>query len=165
MSGELETIYVLIRLIRACFHLLKGAADDLHRPLGITGPMRAVMESLYEGGRQTVPELARSKAVAHLHIQAAVDQLLEAGLAVVAAGPEHAASPPIELTARGYGALEEMQRTEQVLLTQLTAAVPARDLMIAVETLRNLNEQLQQLEQPEPTTPGSEQAAAARRSG
>jgi hypothetical protein len=30
-------------------------------------------------------------------------------------------------------------------LTQLTAALPARDLMIAVETIRKLNEQLQQL--------------------
>jgi DNA-binding MarR family transcriptional regulator len=145
LNGELETIYILIRAIRACFHLMGNVGDDLHRQFGITASMRAVMESLYEGGPQTVPQVARSKNVTRQHIQALVDQLLEAGLSVAVANPDHKRSPLIELTARGHSAFEDMQRREQTLLTQLTAALPARDLMIAVETIRKLNEQLQQL--------------------
>jgi DNA-binding MarR family transcriptional regulator len=145
LNGELETIYILIRAIRACFHLMGNVGDDLHRQFGITASMRAVMESLYEGGPQTVPQVARSKNVTRQHIQALVDQLLEAGLSVAVANPDHKRSPLIELTARGHSAFEDMQRREQALLTQLTAALPARDLMIAVETIRKLNEQLQQL--------------------
>jgi DNA-binding MarR family transcriptional regulator len=145
LNGELETIYILIRAIRACFHLMGNVGDDLHRQFGITASMRAVMESLYEGGPQTVPQVARSKSVTRQHIQTLVDQLLEAGLAVGAPNPDHKRSPLIELTQLGHEAFEDMQRREQSLLTQLTAALPARDLMIAVETIRKLNEQLQQL--------------------
>jgi DNA-binding MarR family transcriptional regulator len=145
LNGDLETIYILIRAIRACFHLLGNVGDDLHHQFGITASMRAVMESLYEGGAQTVPQVARSKSVTRQHIQTLVDQLLEVGLAVAVANPDHKRSPLIDLTVRGRSAFEDMQRREQALLTQLTAALPARDLMIAVETLRKLNEQLQQL--------------------
>ncbi|HEX6102982.1 MAG TPA: MarR family transcriptional regulator, partial [Alphaproteobacteria bacterium] len=87
----------------------------------------------------------RSKNVTRQHIQTLVDQLLEADLAVAVTNPDHKRSPLIELTPRGHSAFEDMQRREQALLTQLTAALPARDLMIAVETIRKLNEQLQQL--------------------
>ena len=145
MNGELETIYILTRAIRACFHLMGNVGDDLHRQFGITASMRAVMESLYEGGPQTVPQVARSKNVTRQHIQTLVDQLLEADLAVAVTNPDHKRSPLIELTPRGHSAFEDMQRREQALLTQHTAALPARDLMIAVETIRKLNEQLQQL--------------------
>ena len=79
MNGNLETIYVLIRAIRACFHLMGNVGDELHRHYGVTTSMRAVMESLYEGGPQTVPQVARSKSVTRQHIQSLVDQLLEVG--------------------------------------------------------------------------------------
>lgn len=145
MNGELEAIYILSRAIRRCFHLMGHVGDELHRHFGITASMRAVMESLYEGGPQTVPQVARSKSVTRQHIQALVDQLLEAGLVLAAPNPDHKRSPLIELTGKGHAAFEDMQKREHALLTQLMAALPERDLMIAVETIRKLNEQLQQL--------------------
>ena len=145
MNGNLETIYVLIRAIRACFHLMGNVGDELHRHYGVTTSMRAVMESLYEGGPQTVPQVARSKSVTRQHIQSLVDQLLEVGLAAAVPNPDHKRSPLIELTAKGHRSFEDMQRREQGLLIQLSAGLPAQDLMLTVETIQRLNEQLQQL--------------------
>lgn len=145
MNGDIETIYVLIRAIRACFHLLGNVGDDLHREYGLTTSMRAVMESLYEGGAQTVPQIARSKSVTRQHIQTLVDQLLEGGLAAAVPNPDHKRSPLIELTPKGHRSFEDMQRREHGLLIQLSAGLPAKDLMLAVETIQRLNEQLQQL--------------------
>ena len=51
----------------------------------------------------------------------------------------------IELTAKGHRSFEDMQRREQGLLIQLSAGLPAQDLMLTVETIQRLNEQLQQL--------------------
>ncbi len=59
MSRKAERFYATIRILRTCFNRLKSVADEMHRDLGVTASMRAVMEALADEGQQSVPEIAR----------------------------------------------------------------------------------------------------------
>jgi DNA-binding MarR family transcriptional regulator len=135
MSESVE----LIRLIRRNIHLLTAWADRMHGDLDITASMRAVMESLDEGGPQTVPQIARAKGVSRQHIQAIVDQLVPAGLAASAENPAHRRSKLIALTPRGQDVFNEIRRREAPVFAALEAALPTDELRAANAALRRLH--------------------------
>ncbi len=138
MTVSARKVEAVTRQIRACFNRLKTLADALHHDLGVTAAMRAVMEALYEGGEQTVPQIARSKSVTRQHIQVLVNNLLEPGIVVTRANPDDMRSPLVTLTKKGRAAFKRMRQREEAVLVELTRALASCDLDAALVTLDTL---------------------------
>ena len=138
MADALE-IDALIRSVRACFHRLADAGNALHAEDGVTSGMRGVMESLSEGGKQTVPRIARAKTVSRQHIQVLADQLIAAGFATIARNPAHKRSHLIELTREGERVFGAIRAREKTLLKEFAGAMDSASLQTTVETLRHFN--------------------------
>lgn len=137
-DADARAIEAVTRRIRACFNRLAALADRLHRDLGITAAMRAVIEALYEGGDRTVPSIARSKSVSRQHIQLLVNGLIEARLARAVDNPADRRSPLITLTDQGRAAFERMREREKAFLAELAAALARHDVGETLATLEAL---------------------------
>lgn len=137
-----QTVYAVIRSIRACFNRLKTLGDALHEDIAVTSAMRAVMESLADHGAQTVPDIARSKSVSRQHIQTLVDHLQDAGLVTFKDNPSHKRSSLVDLTAKGRRTFKNMQAREKAVLTELAAGFSERDMATTAQTLQQFEERL-----------------------
>ena len=78
----MNTTAQIVQIIPILFHRMRAVGDALHKKHNITTPMRGVMQSLFDGGTQTVPQMAAARPVSRQHIQTIVDALSERGLAV-----------------------------------------------------------------------------------
>ncbi|MFQ5625491.1 MAG: MarR family winged helix-turn-helix transcriptional regulator [Methyloligellaceae bacterium] len=139
-SKKLE---VVTRLIRAAFHRLGTTADVLHAEKGVTGGMRAVMETLVEKGPQTVPQIARDKMVSRQHIQTLADQLLASGLAAAEPNPRHKRSSLMTLTRKGRDLFRAMREPEKKLFAEIASKLDGDGLEATRATLQRLNDILE----------------------
>jgi DNA-binding MarR family transcriptional regulator len=142
MTRQAQDLYLLIRRIRSCFHQLKALGDELHGGIGITVAMRAVMETLAEDGDQTVPQMARLKAVSRQHIQVNVDALAKARLVTLRDNPGHKRSPIVALTSKGRTVFAGMRRREGGVLERMAKAFTADQLQKASDTLTKLKQSI-----------------------
>jgi len=140
-----QNLEKVIREIRQAFHRLGAVADDLHAEAGVTAAMRGVMETLAEGGPQTVPAMARAKSVSRQHIQVLVNALIEAKLAAYQNNPAHKRSPFVVLTDDGNLEFAKIRHREARLLRQLSDSHSKKDLTVAQRTLEVLNVELSAL--------------------
>lgn len=138
MSSKAQRLYLVIREVRACFHVLKSVADEALADLDVNAATRAVLETAAEGPPRTVPQIARMKRVSRQHIQVNVDALLERGLVAMQDNPAHKRSPFVVLTARGRQIFSEIRSREQPLLAKFAARFPSKALDGTAETLRTL---------------------------
>jgi DNA-binding MarR family transcriptional regulator len=138
MTQKAQDLYQVIRHIRSCFHQLKSLGDELHEDLGVTAAMRAVMESLAEDGEQTVPQIARTKAVSRQHIQVTVDALLTSDLVTLRDNPAHKRSPFIVLTPKGRSTFAGMRRREAGVLEKIAKEFAMDRLAVTSDTLSAL---------------------------
>ena len=113
----------LFRETRLLFQALRRWAESLHHGLGVTPPMRGVLELLLLGGPTTVPGIARARGVSRQHIQQQVDALLEREWVARRENPAHKRSPLIELTDEGRALIQNMRAAELDALTGLQAGV------------------------------------------
>lgn len=125
----------IIRKIRECSNRLAALDDALRQDVGITAAMRAVMQSLDEGGVQTVPQIARSKGVTRQHIQVLADKLATSGLTSTRDNPGDRRSPLLVLTKQGEAILERMRQRESGIFTELSRALREGDLDATLTTL------------------------------
>lgn len=142
--------------IRACFGRMRAIADALHSDLGVTAAMRAVMETLFDGGEATVPAIARLKRVSRQNIQVIVDSLLKAGLVQLADNPAHKRSPLVSLTKQGRGTFSEMRRRESSLIEALAEGLTPAGMKATLTTLVAMQRRLEEME-TEPTNPNGEE--------
>jgi DNA-binding MarR family transcriptional regulator len=133
-----EQAEAVTREIRACFNRMAALGDRLHRDLGVTTAMRAVMETLYENGEQTVPAIARAKRVTRQHIQMLLNRLIAAKLAATRPNPADRRSPLADLTAAGRTLFARMHEREKAVFADLTRALAGRDLDAALAALAAL---------------------------
>lgn len=143
MTPEAERLDSLIVEVRTAFHRLKAVSDQMHRDLGITAAMRAVMETVADDGPMTVPQIARARGVSRQHIQTSVDSLAATGLVGLKENPAHRRSPLVVLTRRGKSVFREIRRRERAVLEALAGGLPARRITAARATLQTLNARLQ----------------------
>jgi DNA-binding MarR family transcriptional regulator len=128
IPGKLTALERVVGEVRLLFHHLRAAADQIHAGEDITTAHRGVLESLYRGGAETVPGLARSRPVARQHIQVLVNDLLERGLVKTQPNPAHKRSSLIALTAAGRRRFELIRRREQTALSRLALPLGERKL-------------------------------------
>ncbi len=126
------------REIRACFNRMAALGDRLHRDLGVTTAMRAVMETLAEHGEQTVPAIARTKSVTRQHIQVLLNRLVAAKLAATRPNPADKRSPLAGLTDAGRTLFARMREREKAVFADLTRALGDADLDATLAALAAL---------------------------
>ena len=140
--SALASLQDLIGGVRRCFQLLGSLSDEMVADLGITAALRAVLEHLYDGGPQTVPQIARDKSVRRQSIQALVDELLELGLVELLDNPTHKRSALAALTPEGRALFREVRRRERRSLARLVKGFEAQELAAASTTLAKLRDRL-----------------------
>lgn len=133
----------LSRAVRSLFHKMGAAVSRLHEGSGITGGMRAVLESVIEGGPQTVPEIARARPVSRQHIQALVNDLLAAGYVEYRDNPAHRRSKLVAPTRQGEAAFAALRARETAALSRLSVALSAEEMARAERALCHLIETFQ----------------------
>ena len=143
MSADPQRLDAVIRAVRACFQRLGAAANEMHKDLGVTASMRAVMESLAEGGAQTVPGIARAKSVSRQHIQVIVDALAAAGHVGLRDNPAHKRSPLVELTESGASVYGSVRIREAAALRELAGVLANRDMDAALRVLSTISNYLE----------------------
>jgi DNA-binding MarR family transcriptional regulator len=142
-AGDGEPAFeALAREVRRLFHQLRASAEELHASGTLTVPQRAVLESLYRDGPQTVPALARARPVSRQHIQVLVNRLAELKLVRARGNPAHRRSPLIELSPEGRRHFEAMRRREHRALAGSGLPVSDRELRTAAEVVRALRDHL-----------------------
>jgi DNA-binding MarR family transcriptional regulator len=121
-----------------------------HDDIGLGASHRAVLVSLYRGGDQTVPALARARPVSRQHIQILVNALLEQLLVEAIANPAHKSSPLIRLTRAGRARFEAMRAKERALLESMRLPATSAEMTATADTLRRLRERLRDSVAPAP---------------
>jgi DNA-binding MarR family transcriptional regulator len=140
MKTEAKKLYAVIRDIRLCFNLLRARADEMHKDLGVSASMRAVMESLAGGDEKTVPEIARSRGVSRQHIQVIVNGLTKAKLIEARDNPDDKRTFLISLTDTGRVAFYEIQKREALELRRLSEGFSTDELNATLNTLQKLSD-------------------------
>ncbi len=120
------------------FHRLRVVADQIHQRGETTGGLRSIMRSLDKSGEQTVPQMARARAVSRQHVQALVNQLVEARLVELVSNPAHKRSPLARLTSLGKKTIDAMNRQEERLMSKADLGATEKELRQAAETLQTV---------------------------
>jgi len=135
--------YQIVWLIRRLFRALAQRSSDGLTDVGISAADRAVMEFLYPDQNLSVPEIASRYQVSRQHVQATVNRLLDAGLAVASENPRHKRSPLIGLTRRGNSLFAKIAKRDLDAIDALFERISKNDRQVTRETLETLLERLQ----------------------
>ncbi|MDB4996200.1 MAG: Transcriptional regulator, MarR family protein [Myxococcaceae bacterium] len=127
----------------ALFHRLRWVAELIYGEEGRSTARRGILRGVVRFGPQSVPTLARKRAVTRQHVQAVVDGLHADGLVLLAPNPAHARSSLVTATARGRALVERMDRIDALVLDAAATGIAARDLEITTRTLRAMREGFQ----------------------
>ena len=137
---QISAFYPLTLAVRRLFHRLGDGVAALHADTDVSAGMRAVLESVIEGGPQTVPQMARVRPVTRQHIQGLVNALLDAGYVDYADNPAHKRSKLVTPTTAGLTAFRALRARENAAFERLPLALEAADLEAATRVLRTLIE-------------------------
>src|SRR5262245_31922881 len=75
------------------YRRLSIVAEQVHHRGEMSGGLRGILRSLKKEGPQTVPHMARVRAVSRQHVQSLVNQLALEGFVVLTANPASKRSP------------------------------------------------------------------------
>ena len=107
--------------------------------LGVSPPaVSMALRRLKRDGPQTVPKLARIRAVRRQSLQPVVDALASEGLVELLENPAHARSELVALTDRGADLVARMDRVDDRVLRAVGRGLAERDLETTAATLRAL---------------------------
>jgi DNA-binding MarR family transcriptional regulator len=104
---------------------------------------RGLLKSLRQEGPQTVPRMARARAVSRQHIQKLVNELRRDRLVQTRENPRHRRSRLVALTARGRAFLRTLISREQTLMAFVGEGLSTRRLRQAVALVRLVRQRLE----------------------
>jgi DNA-binding MarR family transcriptional regulator len=145
-KDQVKALYPLTVAVRSLFHKMGAAATTLHKDTGMSAGKRAVLESLTNGGPQTVPQMARTRPVSRQHIQGLVNDLLDQGLVEYTDNPAHRRSKLVRTTEPGRKAFSSLRQRESEAFARLSLEIVADDLDAANRVLSRLVEAFQSTE-------------------
>jgi DNA-binding MarR family transcriptional regulator len=129
----------LIDEVPSAFFRLSAMAERLHQDIGIAGPARGVLRTLFLEGEHTAPDLARRKPVTRQAVQPILDDLLARGLVAARDNPKHRRSRLYALTKEGIELCVTIQRRELEEISFLSPDLDPDKIAAAVEAMRQLN--------------------------
>ena len=139
---DAAAVGALIDEVVQLFRQLRSVAEAVHGDGTLSGGRRNVLRELERSGPQTVPQLARSRAVTRQHVQAMVNPLEEQGYVEFVDNPAHRRSRLVRLTLSGAEYLADVQRRETDLLSALEIGVSTERVKRAAEVLRQVRDAL-----------------------
>lgn len=141
--SDAALVLALLEEVVALYLVLRAVVARVHGQGPVTGAVRGLLRDLDRFGPQTVPQLARRRAVSRQDRQALVNRLRDQGLVELVENPAHRRSPLVRLTPRGKALVDEMTQREAELLEALGIHRPEADLRAAADVLRAIRERLQ----------------------
>lgn len=136
-TNSTDDLVHITALVRRLFHRMGNAWNGLHKALGVSARMRAVMECLADADK-SVPAIASEKEVTRQHIQTIVNELLEANLVHRIENPAHKRSALIALTPEGKKVLATILDREADLLPAIAQHLQHLELRTTADTLAQL---------------------------
>ena len=119
------------------FRMRKAAEEILGEGEQSSG-RRSVLKGLVKAGPQTVPHMARLRAVSRQHIQKLVNGLLTDGLVELTDNPAHKRSKLVQITASGRSVAEATSLREAEILPELARGIALEDIRTATRVLGQL---------------------------
>ena len=135
---QLKSFYPLTLSVRRLFHKLGYGVAALHHNSGVSVGMRAVLESVIDGGPQTVPHMAKIRPVTRQHIQSLVNELIEGGYVETIDNPAHKRSKLVAPTKRGMRVFEKMRGLENEAFRSAQIEISPEELQAARKVLSAL---------------------------
>lgn len=120
------------------YHRLRWVAELIYGEAGRSAARRGILRGLARYGPQTVPELARVRAVTRQNVQPVVDALARDGLVLLAPNPAHARSRLVSVTERGLELVRAFDATDARVLAAVGAGLRPSDLAATARTLAEL---------------------------
>ncbi len=117
---------------------MRKAAEELLGEGAQSSGRRSLLKGLAKAGPQTVPQMARLRAVSRQHIQKLVNELLAEGLVELIDNPAHKRSKLVQITATGQSVAEATARREAEILPELVRDIEFEDLRTATRVLQQL---------------------------
>ena len=151
-----KNIAETIRLVRQLFHLLKAVGTELHADVGVTVPMRGVLETIQREGPCTVPRMARMRPVSRQHMQRIVDDLLALKLVRLENNPDHKRSPFVAMTEEGGRTFDAIAERERAPIAQLTTGMTEDEVAVTRKVLEQLKTRLLGMLAEQTPTPGDD---------
>lgn len=139
-----DAVVSVIEEARTLIHRSVAAVDRLHADLGVTAPMRAVLEFLDRAGPTTVSDIARDRGVSRQHIQTIVNDLADRELVDRLDNPRHQRAPLIALSPSGVATIEGILAAERAAFAGPLAHLADDRLAVAAEVLREIRTVMQQ---------------------
>jgi DNA-binding MarR family transcriptional regulator len=137
-----ERNYEITWLIRRIFRQMGRTAGESLEEFGITAADRAVMEFLYPDEALSVPEIAERYDVSRQHVQVTVNALMQEKLLNKNPNPKHKRSDLICLSPAGRKLFRRIRKQDAVIVGNLFADIPERQLSTTLKTLQTLNKRL-----------------------
>lgn len=119
------------------FRMRKAAEEMLGEGARSSG-RRSILKSLAAGEPQTVPAMARLRAVSRQHIQKLVNGLRDDGLVELIDNPAHRRSRLVAITAAGRSVAAATARREAELLPEISRGISLADIRTATRVLKRL---------------------------
>jgi len=135
---QLDAFYPLTLAVRRLFHKLGHGVAALHQDSDVSVGMRAVLESVIDGGPQTVPQMARVRPVTRQHIQGLVNALLDGGYVAYVDNPAHKRSKLVSPTERGLRVFKQLRARETEAFGRARSEATPEELEAATRVLRAL---------------------------
>ena len=140
LSEKTKAIAALIEEADIFMHRLQSVATQIHREVDMSPGLRCISLELDRHGSQTVPQIARSRAVTRQHIQPLVNHLAKDGYVEFVENPAHKRSALVQLTTRGKELVDEINRREEVVFSNIGNCVEIDEIIAASKVIRALSE-------------------------
>jgi DNA-binding MarR family transcriptional regulator len=140
---KLEAIEAAIVGVRLLFHRLTNVAGEVHKEGYWSAGRRNILRDLARLGPQTVPQLARPRAVSRQLIQTVMNGLLRDGYVERQSNSAHARSHLMALTDSGIEQVKAMAEREVPLLIQATEGITTESLLEIAHVLHELRERFE----------------------
>jgi DNA-binding MarR family transcriptional regulator len=140
-----EALHDLFREVFALRDALAGIMDGVHERTGLSTPKRKVLQSLKQGGPQTMPDMAYQLGVSRQFMRAECNELLAEGLLEFEDNPRHKRSKLAVMTDAGQTALGRAQSLENEIIAGLVPDVDLDRVGAARELLALLRKAVQGL--------------------
>ena len=127
------------------FHLRENLGkimDDVHEAAGMATSELRVAYTLLVSGEVTVPEVAEKLNVSRQFVQKVCDNLAWEGILQYAENPRHKRSKLVRVTPSGRKKLEEVRRSEAVIIARFFSGMQLEPIREATHTLREINNRL-----------------------
>ncbi len=135
---QLKSFYPLTLVVRRLFHKLGYGVAALHQNRDVSVGMRSVLESVIDGGPQTVPHMAKIRPVSRQHVQSLVNELMEGGYVETIDNPAHKRSKLVAPTKRGIRVFEKMRKLENEAFRRAQTKISPEEFEAARKVLSAL---------------------------